>query len=409
MTDDVSGPAKAGVRLDRRGIALPVALLGLVMVSLLVTTALVTSAAENTTVVAHQDAVKGLYGSEQALEGYIAQQFNDGNLSYNRFVDGADGTYTANGVTYTIAVSELRDSAATSVDPARLLRTFALVSSPGNGVGRSVGTIITTLQSQASMTTNVNAGATSGGNIDVSGNAQISDGSNNTNCGLAKADYALQATAGSTITTGGSSQITGGTNITSYTKDQIVANLLNGISLDTMANYADIKIGPRFNKPSWSSTNINDNTSTPTSYNWGCPTGVGVTCAGPATDTLYEPVIAIDGQGGTIGIQGDFGQGLLIVVNGSLNITGNFTFKGLVLVENDFNIKGTGGDAGKIQGAIVALGKASTEADQYLGNAVITYNRCSVNAATAALNSKRMQYANQTLFSARQSWFEVVH
>ena len=34
-------------------------------------------------------------------------------------------------------------------------------------------------------------------------------------------------------------------------------------------------------------------------------------------------------------INGDYGQGILIVVNGSLKIQGNFIFRGIVLVEKD--------------------------------------------------------------------------
>jgi hypothetical protein len=404
-------PAAPPASLGRRGVALPIALLGLVMVSLLVTTALVTSASENSTVAANQDAVKGLYSSEAALQGYVAQQFNDNLLSSNRIVDGASGSVTPAGssAAYTITISELRDSMNTTSDPVVLLRTYALVASPGNGLGRAVGTILQTKQSQAKITTSVDAGATSGGNINVSGNAQVSDGTGNTNCSLSKASYALQATAGSTITTGGSSQITGGTNVTTYAKEQIVNQLLNGVPLDTMAKYADIRFGPRFSKPDFGSTHINNAAATALSYNWGCPTGMGITCTGPASDSTRVPVIAIDARGGAIGITGDYGQGLLIVVNGDLSITGNFSFKGLILVERDFSIRGTGGDVGKIQGAIVALGTASTQSDQYLGNAVITYNRCSVNAATEALNNNRVVGANQTLSVARQSWFEVVH
>ena len=128
-------------------------------------------------------------------------------------------------------------------------------------------------------------------------------------------------------------------------------------------------------------------------------------------DSLYIPVIAIDAGGGTVGIQNDFGQGLLIVVNGSLSITGKFTFKGLVLVDKDFSIRGTGGnnDVGKIEGAVVALGTSSTIADDYSGNATVTYNRCSVNAATNALNSSRINRADQILVSSNKAWFEVVH
>ncbi|HET6762255.1 MAG TPA: pilus assembly PilX N-terminal domain-containing protein [Longimicrobiaceae bacterium] len=393
--------------LGRRGVALPVALLGLIMISLLVTTALLSSSAETAIVGTQRDAVKGLYRADAALQQFVSSRMEVVDSANYRFADGTR-TFTSDGTAYNITIAQLRDSMRSTADSAFLVRTFSILASPGSGVGRAVGAMLQTQQVIAKLTTNVNAGATSGGNINVSGNATISDGRNASNCSLSKADYALQATRGSTISTGGSSTIMGGTNITSYTKADIIDQLLDGIPLDTMAKYADIKFGPRFGQPDFNGT-VNDNPSTPKKYNWGCPTGMDIDCEGPASDTLYVPVIAIDANGGTVGIQNDFGQGLLIVVNGSLAITGKFSFKGLVLVERDIDVRGTGGNVGKIEGAVVALGESSTIADNFNGNATITYNRCSVNAATNALNSSRIALADQLLLNSNRAWFEVVH
>ena len=397
-------------RLGRRGVALPVALLGLVMISLLVTTALLSSSSESAIVGTQADAVKGLYKSDAALQQYVASRAGVAIADPSkRYVDGTTTYTAADGSTYSILVSELRDSSRSTTDSVVLDRTFSIVASPGGGVGRAVGAMLQTRQQVRRLTTNVNAGATSGGDVKVSGNATISDGRDAHGCSLGKAGYAIEATQGSTISTGGSSNIEGGTHITSYTKDQIVNQLLNGISLDTMATYADIKFGPRFNQPAFSGR-PNDAPSTAKAYNWGCPAGLGVTCSGPMSDTLYVPVVAIDAQGGTVGIQGDWGQGMLIIVNGSLKITGNFVYKGLILVDQDVAVAGGNGKFdGKIEGALVALGTSSTVDDTFNGSATITYNRCSVNAATDALNGSRISSANQSLLSSNQSWFEVVH
>src|SRR5688500_17498727 len=58
---------------NERGVALPLALLGLVSVSLLVTTALVTSSTELAISGAHQDATAALYTAEGGLQAYVAQ------------------------------------------------------------------------------------------------------------------------------------------------------------------------------------------------------------------------------------------------------------------------------------------------------------------------------------------------
>ena len=62
-----------GPRLGERGVALPLALLGLVGVSLIVTTALLTSSTEYAISSAHQDATRALYIAEGGLQAYVAE------------------------------------------------------------------------------------------------------------------------------------------------------------------------------------------------------------------------------------------------------------------------------------------------------------------------------------------------
>jgi hypothetical protein len=60
-----------------------------------------------------------------------------------------------------------------------------------------------------------------------------------------------------------------------------------------------------------------------------------------------------------------------LIVNGSLTIHGNVTYRGLVYVVDDFTYHGTG--TGGISGAVVALGTAGSESE-ISGNSNITYD-----------------------------------
>ena len=71
MTRTPAGPL-AATPLGRRGIALPVALLGLVAVSLMVTTVLLTSSTESAVGAAHVDAARSLYTAEQGLNTFVS-------------------------------------------------------------------------------------------------------------------------------------------------------------------------------------------------------------------------------------------------------------------------------------------------------------------------------------------------
>src|SRR5215207_3767979 len=58
---------------DRRGVALPVALVGLVAVSLLVTSALLTSATEGAISAAQSSSARALYDAEGGVQQYLTQ------------------------------------------------------------------------------------------------------------------------------------------------------------------------------------------------------------------------------------------------------------------------------------------------------------------------------------------------
>jgi hypothetical protein len=83
-----------------------------------------------------------------------------------------------------------------------------------------------------------------------------------------------------------------------------------------------------------------------------------------------------------------------LVVAGSIDISGDITMKGLIYAQNDVNLHGTGG--GSIQGAIITTNRVDTSStnidSQDIGNAPLSYNCPDVQSGAGTLS---------------QNWFEM--
>jgi hypothetical protein len=400
---------------NRRGVALPVALFGLVAVSLLVTTALLTSSTEYAISAAHRSAAGALYNADAALEQYVFDRARSGLEKYmlptqDAVAQGPDGK------SYRIQVDRLSllPDAASPVGFITGTEVLSLVALPQDGRGRGVGAFLRVTRRLPALNTSINAGATSGGNLAVSGNATISDGRSGTNyCGIGnnQSDYAVQVTKNSTITLSGNSgeNLEGATNVTDYDKSKLEENILGpGVTLRSLADRAHIKFGARWDSAAYQQTVINEESATPAKYRWGCPAVLGVACPNAASADKHV-VVAIDAGGGVVNINGRYGQGMLVVLNGSLNIQGNFTYKGIILVEKDMFIRGgQAGEESKIEGGVIAFGASSTVEDNITGTATIKFNRCAVRDAERALNIAGLPDAPQVPLGGTFAWYELI-
>lgn len=401
---------------DRRGVALPVALFGLVAVSLLVTTALLTSSTEYAISAAHRTAAGSLYSADAALEQYIFDRAQVGGAflqaNANGVAEGPDGK------NYRIQVARLNWANFDTGDPTTMAarELYSLVALSQDGRGRGVGAFLRLQRLINRLNTNINAGATSGGNLKVSGNATISDGRSGVNyCNAAAdsstSDYAVQVTKGSKIDLGNNaaSNLEGAADTASFGKDSLAHYVLGpNITLLKLADQAQIKFGARWNRPAYQTTLING-ASADTMYNWGCPQQLLVGFVCPGTSASRFRVVAIDAGGGTVKINGRHGQGMIIVLNGSLEIQGNFTFKGIILVDKDMSIRGgSAGQESKIEGAVIAFGSSSTVEDNITGTATIKFNICAINEAENALNQQSLQNAAQTRIGSTFAWYELI-
>lgn len=438
---------------NRDGIALPVALLALVAVSILVTSLLLSSATEVSLSAAHQDATRRLFTAEGAIEAFIAERQTNLDTTTDRPYLPPEGS-ARDSVLITVSVLGNVPSSLPNYRTDRTWNdtTYAVTAAPRRG-GRQVVAMIDKVMRERIIT--VNAGLTSGDNVAVSGGAKLSDGSDSpidpgtgkVLCDDNAGARAVELTADSkaTVTLSGGGEIIGATATTEVKTGDLVKNLF-GISLDSLVKTADIKLNsrnfPSSKDPDDSKITLHtvgkvtslDNLGAPrpnmqsTPLNWGCPADIFQDCRLSQyrdADTTRLPVIAINAckgtetpctaaNWGTTVVDMSHGQGVLIVYGGNFRVAGQFAFKGLILTEGSFRIDGRGGDGvtgPKIEGAVIGLGlnaagQQSTVLDnEAKGNATVRYNRCALNLVTRQVQ----QTAPIRRMDGRTfGWFEVV-
>lgn len=406
-------------RLDRRGVALPLALLGLVVVSLLVTAALLTSSTEMALSNAHSDGTRGLYHSDAALEAFVGERARLApELGPKTLVPGTTYLYPlAPGDTFSIAVSRLAvDSLDDGAGLLGVNETFALVSSPRKRGGRSVGAIIQTGKSWRTIKNKIDEGVATGGGITNTGNSEISAFSslcaNDSSSGVAirftndvtteeKAQLDTSKIDGDTAT------------LADVSSQQMIKHALGGATKEDIFAMATIKFGydgqpdfPSSAKPNSYSELIGSR------MNWGCPEALLATqspnCSTSQTGSVEKiPIIAIDAKTKTIDLQGEHGQGILYIYGGNLKITGKFQFYGIIIIDGGrFEIAGTGAEGTKIEGSLLATG--GLKDSRISGDAVVNYNSCAVTNSETAFNQNAGQNAAQNLNGGTFGWFEIV-
>ena len=115
--------------------------------------------------------------------------------------------------------------------------------------------------------------------------------------------------------------------------------------------------------------------STDVATNWGDPLDPTAPCGN------YFPIIHVPG---TVKIQsGGIGQGILLV-DGDLDLRGNFVFYGIVIVQGNFETQGSGN---RVYGGVLAA-NADLDTQQITGGSVITYSTCA--AERAVLNNANL-------------------
>lgn len=123
--------------------------------------------------------------------------------------------------------------------------------------------------------------------------------------------------------------------------------------------------------------------------NWGDPTNPAGPCGG------YFPIIHVAGDAR---IQsGGLGQGILLV-DGDLDLRGNFVFHGIVIVQGRFQTQGNGN---RILGGVWSQ-NADMETEVLTGGAVVQYSSCA--ATRAILNNDALSRARAIM---ERGWVDL--
>ena len=423
MTTKGNARGPAPRRLGRDGVALPMALLGLIIVTLLVTAVLLSSSADLAISGTHQTSVRGLYTADEGLEAVVAA-FAD-SVAKNEadptlgtqlpatsasvpLPSGATATVTVQSVQYVPPVWQPGPPAVNRSG----WRIYCITAADASRPSRQVGAFLRLDMNPNNIDINVNGAGSFGRSVSVRGNASISGKQNVSSCDNGESVYGVETSRQGNFTTpGGSSSITGGTNKTNEDTTAFRNRILGGKTPREIGRLAQIKFGAFFNNAEFANNaRPGSNNTRASKLNWGCPASMGVNCANYTNpDTSYYPTIAIDAQGSQVTLQGDHGQGILIIVNGGLQVTGNFQFKGVIVVDGALDVVGTMDVMGAVIGLnSVTVGSGSTNDSRVndIGGTInITYDSCVIQRARNALNNANII---PTLSSPAYGWFEVV-
>lgn len=387
--------------MGRRGIALPVALVGLVAVSLLVTTALLTSSAEFAISSAQTAGSRALYAAESGMQEFVRQlsatpqTLTLGSQDRTIAVSSGSGTTTTN-----VSVrSDLLQVTTPSPADGSATYVFAVTAQPLSAAGVAQGRAIVAFIEQSlprtvALSTNITSAITLGGNMHVNGNAFTINGRSNA-CGANGGVDAVQAASTSEISAnneghwdnflgyedGENSSGRDAIDQTSMSKEELAASVLGGYTIEELiAITPDYrKWGPRFGRDPWN---------------------------GYLHDSVG--IAIVDANEGVVEIEG--GTGVLIVVNGNIVMNGNSSFTGIIIVEGNFNLSGTPTVTGALISLATNTGLNTINLEpSAIGNGHITvqYDKCAIQAAEQAFSNQGQQ-RQARLSRVPFAWSEVV-
>ncbi|HEX6967171.1 MAG TPA: hypothetical protein VF166_15380 [Gemmatimonadaceae bacterium] len=273
--------------------------------------------------------------------------------------------FTSDGAIDTVRLTKLTPTNFLLVSDARVVRAHQVQAK------RRVGMLVTLRVPEI----NIRGALTVRGALKVTGSSQISGNDtpiNNWNC--PPADTALPGVASSDTTKidasggcGGYACISGNPKVvqdTMASKDSTYFQFgdVDWATLTSMAKQFTAGTPAP-------STNVDGTCNTADPANWGDP--LRTTSPAPCAD--YYPIIYAPSS---LSLQNGVGQGILLV-EGDLKVTGNFTFYGPVIVKGTFSTQGNGAH---FNGGLMAA-NVDLDPNTVAGNAIINYSSCALSRA----------------------------
>jgi hypothetical protein len=208
----------------------------------------------------------------------------------------------------------------------------------------------------------------------VKGNAQI-DGIDQAppgwaNCGALQAPVAgVETSKGDTVSTQGSATIIGNPPVrTDSTIADSTFSSFGGVSYTQLASQATFTVPGGTVASVQPALNGDGTCNTTLNTNWGD----GANPAGPCGS--YYPIIHVTGNLQLTGIQG---QGILLV-DGSLTVTGSFQFFGVTIIRGTLTAAGGGSTAAHFWGATMVEDSVQVGDNSIAGHANINYSSCAI-------------------------------
>lgn len=376
-------------RPDRRGIALPTVLVGLIAASLLVAGALMTAATESAVSAAQVSATRSLYEAEGAALEYLRQTAGALIEPGQRTLRLPDGEARVRLTIARLGRTRTAGSGHTA--------TYSVTAEPlgENGTPRGRGVIAfirQTLPDTAGLPA-PRAAMTVAGDLEV--RTGLAASGRGTGCGMSGGFPAVRAAAETVVTYGlgfgsgetflgeGPAGETAGADAVESTLSRaaLPATVMEGRALDAIAAAVPpaLRWGPRWSRPPWP----------------------GLLASG---DGLSAGVAVVDAAGGTVRVRG--GHGALVVLDGDVEVEAGAVFAGVVVAERGITVE----SGGRVAGAALALGPGAVsrlEPDPETGEAAVQFDPCAVAAAREAY--ARLAAAPEPEFSTPPfAWSEIV-
>jgi|GEM_PF-6149666 len=420
-----------GFRGDRRGAALPIALLLLVAISLLGTGMLLRASTERVESEAHAAGLVDLFAAEGAIRAWIASEGA-------ALEPGSTAGWTPPGGTgphdiVTERLARINAGARSSADVA-ILSVAARSSRPTGG--RSVASLILVRETPLPLFSGELAVPLAAGRGLVArgtfaGDQRVRDGRESPFClgPEATADLATLIGAGGDLQLLGGAALEGEWDRSGRADIAFMDSVLDGLALADLAWNADHRFGRYFQEPRLPEGVIIADDAADQRYAWGCPAevvgAIRAAVPGPAaprscpapSDSSRYVAVAIDAEQGSVMIAGAHAQGVLMVLNGTLHITGPFVFKGLILVDGDLTLSGGAPSwPPSVEGAVFVTGRVRIDgqltppaAGPTNGLRAVRYNRCAVERARAAFNQREGGgWGRSRVLGRPHGWFEVI-
>ena len=351
------------------GFALPVTVFALVVVGVITTGGFF---------MAHQEGRIGVASEHAGLAFYLTERgLVDVMSEWNPTLFGAFPLWGETSVTWdypglgqaTARVTRMTDLLYFLDVDATVTRGGAALSGASRRVGVTVRLVTADMAPEAALTTR---GPTDlRGTAEVHGEDEVPGGWGGYCSGFPYDLPGILTDDASQVGTQGAAEITGDPPVEEDpTINDATFTQFGDLTWDDLTGMADIVLsGGTINGTAPDSTALGVcNTGQAFATNWGNPENPGAACFG------WYPIIHITGNAR---IQsGGVGQGVLLV-DGNLDLRGNFAFYGIVVVQGTMETQGSGN---RVYGGVLAS-NAALDTQSLVGGSVITNSRCAVRRA----------------------------